>query len=192
MALDVAKGILRVARGVTPAEELNFRPRALVLWWCRERSEGCAGGIGFATEEGGDASTAWAADDALAPGVLSRWGADAPLLLHGDPRTPEVSSLGRVRFAERGFSVECDHDPEHPWLVHYLALGGPDVHRAAVRELVLESTGTRAVRGLGFEPGLVLAAAGAGSKAGEPRSGLAVGFGAAALPRSQVAGGFVS
>ncbi len=192
MALEVAKGILRVARGVTPAEELNFRPRALVLWWCRERSGGCAGGIGFATEGGGDASTAWAADDALAPGVLSRWGAEAPLLLHDDPRTPDVSSRGRVRFADRGFSVECDRHPEHPWLVHYLALGGSDVHRAAVCDLALESTGTRVVSGLGFKPGLVLAAVGAGSKAGEPRSGLAVGFGAAALPSKQAASGFVS
>jgi hypothetical protein len=192
MALEVAKGILRVARDVTPAAELNFRPRALVLWWCRERSGGCAGGIGFATEGGGDASTAWAADDALAPGVLSRWGAETPLLLHGDPQTPDVSSRGRIRFGDRGFSVECDHHPEHSWLVHYLALGGADVHRAAVRDLALESTGTRAVTGLGFEPGLVLAAVGAGSKAGEPRSGLAVGFGAAVRPSKQAAGGFVS
>jgi hypothetical protein len=192
MALEVAKGILRVAQGSTPAEELNFRPRALVLWWCRERGGGCAGGIGFATDGGGDASTAWAADDALAPGVLSRLGAETPLLLHGDPRTPDVSSRGRVRFADRGFSVECDHHPEHQWLVHYLALGGSDLHRASVRDLMLDSTGRRAVTGLGFEPAVVLAAVGAGSKAGEPRSGLAVGFGAAALSSNQVASGFVS
>ena len=65
------------------------------------------------------------------------------------------------------------------------------MHRAAVCDLALEGTGTRAVSGLGFKPGLVLAAVGAGSKAGEPRSGLAVGFGAAALPSKQAACGFV-
>lgn len=192
MTLEAAKGILRLASGRTPSEELNFAPLALVLWWCREGSGGCAGGIGFATHGGGDASTAWAADDALAPGVLGRWGSEAPLLLHGDPQRPELSSRGRVRFAARGFSVECDREPEHPWLVHYLALGGSDLRRAAVRDLVLDSTGTRAVTGLGFEPGVVLAAVGAGARAGEPRSDLAVGFGAAALPSSQAAGGFVS
>ncbi len=171
MALEVAKGIVRLEAGTTPAEELDFRPRALVLWWCRERSAGCAGGIGFATDGGGDASTAWVADDALAPGVLSRWGAEAPLLFHDDPRTPDASFRGHVRFADRGFSVECDREPEHPWLVHYLALGGSDVHSAAVRSLVLDSTGTRAVTGLGFTPGFVLAAVGAGSMAGRAAIG---------------------
>ena len=192
MALEVTKGVLRLAPGTTPAAELTFRPRALVLWWCRERTEGCAGGIGFATDGGGEASTAWAADDGLAPGVLSHLGAQAPLLLHSDPQTPDASARGRVRFADRGFSVECDHHPEHPWLVHYLALGGSDARRAAVRDLVLDSTGTCAVTGLGFEPGVVLAAVGAGSIAGEPRSGLTVGFGAAAGVSNQVASGFVS
>jgi hypothetical protein len=192
MALEAAKGILRLARAITPDEELNFRPRALVLWWCREGGGGCAGGIGFATDGGGDASTAWTADDAQAPGVLSRWGTDAPLLLHGDPQRPDASSRGRIRFADRGFAVECDHEPEHPWLVHYLALGGSDVQRAAVRDLVLDRTGRCAVTGLGFAPGVVLAAVEAGAKAGEPRSGLAVGFGAASRLSNQVASGFVS
>jgi hypothetical protein len=192
MALEVRKGVVRLEGGTTPLEELDFRPRALVLWWCCERSPGCAGGIGFATDGAGDASTAWVADDALAPGVLSRWGSEAPLLLHADPRTPDGSSRGHVRIADRGFAVECDRDPEQPWLVHYLALGGPNLHSAAVRSFVLDGTGTRAVTRLGFTPGVVLAAVGAGSTAGEPQSGLTVGFGAAARLSNQVAGGFVS
>jgi hypothetical protein len=191
MAIEAARGIVRLEARTTAAEELNFRPRALVLWWCREPSAGCAGGIGFATDGAGEASTAWVADDALAPGVLSRCGADAPLLFHDDPRAPGASVRGHARFADRGFSIECDGEPEHPWLVHYLALGGSDVHSAAVRSLVLDRTGTRSVAGLGFEPGVVLATVGAGSTAGEPQAGLAVAFGAAA-PSNQVAGSFVA
>ena len=42
--------------------------------------------------------------------------------------------------------------PEHPWLVHYLALGGSDVQGAAVRSFVLDGTGARALTGLGFTP----------------------------------------
>ena len=99
---------------------------------------------------------------------------------------------GHVHVADRGFSVECDQDPEQPWLVHYLALGGADVQGAAVRSFALGATGAYAVTGLGFTPGVVLAALGAGSTAGEPQSGLAVGFGAAARQSDQVAGGFVS
>jgi hypothetical protein len=192
MALEVRKGLVRLEVGTSPLEELNFRPRALVLWWCRERGAGCAGGIGFATDGGGDASTAWGADDALAPGVFSRLGAEAPLLFHADPRTPEASLPGHVRFAARGFSLVCDREPEHPWLVHYLALGGSGAPSATVRNLVLDDVGTRSVDGLGFTPGLVLAALGAGSGAGEPQPSLAAGFGAAARPGKQVAGAFVS
>jgi hypothetical protein len=192
MTLEAAKGIVRVEAGTTPAEELSFRPRALVLWWSRERSAGCAGGIGFATDGAGEASTAWVADDTLAPGVLSRCGTGAPLLFHDDPRTPDASLPGHVRFADRGFSFDCDREPEHPWLVHYLALGGSDVHSAAVRSLVLDASGTRSVTGLGFTPGVVLATVGAGSSAGEPQSGLAVAFGAASASSDQLAGGFVA
>jgi hypothetical protein len=192
MAFEIAKGIARLGIGTTPAVELDFRPRAVVLWWCREPAQGCAGGVGFATDGAGDASAAWAADDALAPGVLSSWGAEAPLLFHGDPRRPEASCHARIHFADRGFSFECDRPPEHGWLVHYLALGGTDLVNAAVRSFALDDTGTYAVTGLDFTPGVVLAATGAGSEAGEPRSGLAVGFGAAAGQRKQVAGGFAS
>jgi hypothetical protein len=192
MALEAAKGIVRLEASTTPAEELSFRPRALVLWWCRERSAGCAGGIGFATDGAGDASTAWVADDTLAPGVLSRCGTGAPLLFHDDPRTPDASLQGHIRFADRGFSFGCDREPAHPWLVHYLALGGSDLHSAAVRSLVLDGIGTRSVTGLGFTPGVVLATVGAGSSAGEPQSGLAVAFGAACASSNQLAGSFIA
>lgn len=191
MALDVAKGVARLCAGTSPVEELGFRPRALLLWWCRERPAACTGGIGFATDGAGEASTAWAADDALAPGVLSRWGADTALLCFEDPRTPDAAVRGRILFADRGFSVACDREPEHPWLVHFLALGGSDVRDTAVRSLVLDGTGRREITGLGFAPDLVFATTGAGSAAGEPRPGLAVAFGAAARPSRQVAGGFV-
>ena len=142
-------------------------------------------------EGGGETSTAWVADDPLARGALSRCGAEAPLLFHDDPRAPDASSRGRVRFADRGFSIECDREPKHPWLVHYLALGGSDVRSAAVRSLVLDGTGTRTVTGLGFTPSVLLAAVGAGSTTGEPQSGLAVAFGAAGRS-NQLAGGFVA
>ena len=191
MALEVAKGIVRLEARTVPVVELKFRPRALVLWWCREQSVGCAGGIGFATEGGGEASTAWAADDPLVRGALSRCGAEAPLLFHDDPRTPDVPSRGHVRFADRRFSIECDREPKYPWLVHYLALGGSDLRGAAVRSLVLDGTGIRSVTGLGFTPSVLLAAVGAGPTAGEPQSGLAVAFGAAGRT-NQLAGGFVA
>lgn len=192
MGIEAAKGIVRVESGTTTSVELGFRPRAVVLWWCSGAGTGCAGGIGFAADSAGAASTAWAADDAVAPGVLSCWHTDAPLLFHDDPRALEPSCEGRVSFADHGFSVDCDRKPKNPWIVHYLAVGGPDAHGAAVRSLLLDGTGARAVTGLGFTPGIVLATISGRSTAGEPRSGLAVGFGAAANLSDQVAAGFVA
>jgi hypothetical protein len=188
MAFEVAKGIVRLGPDAAPAEELGFRPRAVVLWWCREPATGCTGGIGFAADAAGEASTAWFADDAAAPGVLSSRTAETVLVLHEDPRSADAAAHGRILFADHGFSVECDRRPAHTWLVHYLAVGGPDVRGAAVRSVVLDGAGKSAVTGLGFAPGIVLAAAGAGSD----QSGLAVAFGAAAGPSQQVAGGFVA
>lgn len=192
MGLEVAKGIVRLDAHVPTAEDLAFQPRALVVWWCREPSAGCTGGIGFATDGEGEACTAWTADDALAPGVLSRLGSETALLLCDDPRAPDAPIRGRIHFTNRGFSIQCDRPPDHAWLVHYLALGGSDVRGAAVRSLVLDGAGVSAVASLGFAPGLVLATAGAGSGAGEPRSDLSVTFGAAAEPNQQVAAGFVA
>lgn len=192
MGLEVAKGILRLETEVSAAEDLAFQPYALVVWWCRDPPAGCTGGIGFATDGEGEACTAWAADDALAPGVLSRVGSETALLLRDDPRAFDAPARGRIRFTSRGFSVQCDRTPDRAWLLHYLALGGSDVRGAAVRSLVVDDARVNAVAGLGFAPGLVLATAGAGSGAEEPRSDLAVTFGAATGPAQQVAAGFVA
>ena len=110
MTLEVAKGIVRLEGGTIPGEQLGFRPRALVLWWCREQPAGCTGGIGFAADGAGEASTAWVADDALAPGVLSHWGAETAVLFYETPRIPDAAARGRIRYADRGFSVECDRE----------------------------------------------------------------------------------
>lgn len=192
MSFEVAKGIVRLSAATTPVERLGFRPRAVVLWWCCDPPAGCRGGIGFATDGGGEAATGWIADDALNPGVLSRVGADTAVLLYESPSDPDSAPRGRIRFVDQGFSFECDRTPQDPWLVHYFAVGGSDVRGAAVRSLMLDDSGTRSVTGLNFAPGIVVAVAGGGAAAGAARAGLAIAFGAAAGPSRQVAGGFVA
>jgi hypothetical protein len=192
MAVDVAKGIVQL-RAATATQRLDFRPQALVLWWCREPPAGCTGGIGFAADGAGEMSTAWVADDALNRGAPSRWGADAALLFYEDPTDPGSAPRGRVHFDAHGFSLHCDREPKHQCLVHYFAVGGSDVHGAAVRCLTPDDSGRHSITGLDFTPGIVLATAGAGFADGvAPQRGLAVAFGAATGPKHQVAGGFLA
>ena len=192
MSFQVAKGLVRLSAATSPVERLGFRPRALALWWSSDPPRGCTGGIGFASDGGGEAATGWIADDALGPGVLARVGVDAAFFLYENPSEPDSAPHGRIRFADHGFSLECDRTPQHPWLVHYFAVGGSDVRGAAVRSLVLDDSGTRSVSGLDFAPSVVLTTAGAGAAAGGPHPGLSVAFGAAVGRSSQVAGGFVA
>ena len=192
MSIEVAKGIVRLTAATSPVERLGFRPRALVLWWSSEPPRGCTGGIGFASEAGGEAAAGWIADDTQSPGLLARAGTDAALFFYEDPSDPDSAPHGRIRFVDHGFSFECDRTPQSPWSVHYFAVGGSDVRAAAVRSLVLDGSGTHSVTGLGFAPRLVLATSGAGSAAGGRHAGLSVAFGAAAGRHSQVAGGFVA
>jgi hypothetical protein len=191
MAVQVAKGIVQL-KAATAARRLGFRPQALVLWWCREPPAGCTGGIGFGAGAGGEASVAWVADDALNSGAPSQLGADTALLLYEDPSDPDSTARGHVHFDDHGFSFDFDREAKHEWLVHYFAVGGSGVPGAAVRCLTLDDTGRRSITGLEFEPGIVLATAGAGSMEGVARQdGLAVAFGAATGPTRQVAAGFV-
>ena len=192
MSVEVAKGIVRLSDATTPVERLGFRPRALILWWGSDPAAGCTGGIGFATDGGGEAATGWVANDACNPGVLSRVGADTAVLLYENPSDLDSTARARVCFVGDGFSFECDRTPQHPWVVHYFAVGGSGVRRAAVRSLMLGDSGRRSVTGLDFAPGIVAATAGAGAAAGGAQNGLAIAFGAAAGPRQQVAGGFVA
>jgi hypothetical protein len=192
MSLEVAKGIVRLDTHVPAPVDLAFQPHALVVWWCREPPAGCTGGIGFATDGQGEACSAWAAEDAVAPGVLRRLESQTALLFCDDPRASDAPIQGRIQFTDRGFLVQCDRPPNCAWVVHYLALGGSDVRGAAVRSMVLDGTGVSAVESLGFAPRLVLATAAAGPGSGESRPDLSVTFGAAAGPNQQVAAGFVA
>jgi hypothetical protein len=124
--------------------------------------------------------------------VLTRVGVDEALFLYETPSDPDSAPRGRIRFADHGFSVECDRAPRHPWLIHYFAVGGSDVEGGAVRSVTLDGSGRRSIGGLGFAPGIVLATTGAGAAAGGPHAGLSVAFGAAVGQAGQVAGGFVA
>jgi hypothetical protein len=199
VTFEVAKGLIRLGNGPPEAgarvEKLSFDPRAVVLWWALATdpltSLGNRGGIGVAAQGSDQAALAWAADDAVMPGVLGGWSSDAAFLGCGDPRGSS-SVKGIVRFLDDGFALDYEGRTDGIWDLHYLAFGGSDLRAAAVVRAEIDDSGTSSVRGLGFEPDFLLFLPGAGAPTCSLGAGLAPAIGVAAAASEQAAAGFAA
>jgi hypothetical protein len=199
MTFEVTKGLFRVdaraARGSRHLEEIGYRPRALLLWWSLQPELGTApgnrGGIAVAAGESEAAAVAWAADDKT-PGVLSRWAGDTALLGFEGPMATAPALGGRALWTDNGFILDHLEDTVGVWQVHYLALGGADLHQAAVRSFSLEGSRETVVGGLGFRPDFLLFLPAAGGKLSEPESGLVHAVGAATGVEDQISAAFTA
>ncbi len=197
--LAAEKGVV-IARPSGPKDErvcgLGFRPRALVLWWTAQETEGAArgnrGGIGFAADL--QSAVAWVSDDAASPTRAARW-LDGEHAIVGFEHSTAGSAAMRGRIASfdaDGFTIAWQTRPSSPWSLHYLAVGGSDVTDAAVRRFVAPGGGAHSVTGIGFEPDLLLLVPTGVDGPGGRAPGALVSLGAATGARSQVASGFTS
>lgn len=188
-----------VAKGLIPyghehaahAEAVPFEPKALIAWWSRQSETGFArgnsGGLGFSTPTG-QVAAAWASEDGADPPRSRRWTSDTAILCLAAAGVEDGMASAAVTFAERGFSIAWDR-PLGPCLVHYLALGGDDVESAAVVRFRGDSEGQHGVRGLGFQPDLVVLAPTYRGPAPEANLLACVG---ASTATAQAAAGFAS
>jgi hypothetical protein len=199
VTFEAAKGVLpivaRAARSGRHVEELPFRPRALVLWWSRQKELGLAsgnrGGIGIAVDGSEQACSAWAADAAV-PTTLTRLAGDTALVGMGDPTEPRAALRGVVSYSGAGFALDWSALADGVWHVHYLALGGSELHGATVGKLPLNRPAVTPVTRLGFSPEFLLFLAGAGEASAEPIVGLSHGIGLATGETRQAAVGIVA
>ena len=183
--MESAKGVLEISPhgGEAVVSGLGFRPKAVVAWWTQqERSEGVetgnAGGFGLWSASGCGA-VAWASAHGTAR-ATARTAATAGALLGVDAQSGDVvMAADGVRLDGGGFALEWGQPPSHPWVVHYLAIGGEELSArvgwsepaagAPALDLTPAANGTRA---------LVLAACAPGP--GEHENGLGVGIGVVA------------
>jgi hypothetical protein len=199
MTMEAAKGLLRLNGSASQpkglhAESLGFRPRALLLWWSLQAEPGTApgnrGGIGVAADGGEQAAVAWTAADGSLAGGLGMFSGDDAFLGVDDPSDSSAGLRGRVSWLPDGFSLERAAGAGTAWHVHYLALGGSDLHGAAVRRFELAESGLQRVTGVGFAPDFLVFIPAAGSAGRIAETAVVNGIGVACGPDSQAASAF--
>jgi len=159
---------------------LTFAPKAVVAWWSQQDDEGVEsgnrGGIGF-WGGAGTAAVAWTSRNGAAT-VRARTIAEPVGLLGLDDPGAEPSMRAELAgFDPDGFRLRWLLRPERPWVVHYLALGGPGLavevgwrpapSAPQMHELGFRASGDQVVL---FAPTAVLPGS-------DQREGLALGIG---------------
>jgi hypothetical protein len=187
-----AKGAFVVEAGTgRQALSLGFEPSAVIFWWGETAAEGVArgnsGGLGFCAAQ--QAAASWVSADGVTPTQTASC-ADEVALLGIDP-AGAISIRGDVALAPDGFAVAWSPSPSSAWTVHYLALGGSDLAAAVDWLESPRASGRQLVRGLGFEPQLLLLAPTGAETLGRPQRGLIAGIGAASR-RAQAGASYVS
>ena len=162
----------------------GFRPAAVIAWWACQSTAGTKrgnrGGVGFwtATDSG---SVTWSSADGETVSRTAQL-SDEVALTGLDGAEPGIAMRARVEsFDEDGLTLRYLVRPSKPWIVHFLALGGPAVEDARVGW-----TSVRSTKSLD-DTGLVLCAP-VPAESGIVTRGLAVGLGARASRGRAVAG----
>jgi hypothetical protein len=195
--LEAAKRVFATDGGAgTPSiERLGFQPRAALLWWTRQESEGVErgnrGGLGFWTPDA-SASIAWASDDGAAPTRTGQVMDQAPLVGLAGTDGEIAMRAAILGLDPEGLTLTWSTKPDQRWIVHLLALGGPALTRAQIEWTMSPPTSGRADLDLAeIRPDLLFfASAGVESLSAAVR-GLSIGLGAASLD-GQASAGYAS
>lgn len=191
MSFEVKRGFLTIdsgsSRAGTLSEHTGFRPTALLLWWV-ERGEhgprGNRGGIGIHAGGRGVAH-AWFADDQVTTEAVTHAGGEFVVAALASPLSAAPACCAEATLEDPGFTLAWQATVTGAWDVHYLALGGSDLRRAAIAKLELSPDRQRTVADVGFRPDFALFLPTATE--GGPAPELLYGIGATAGPDQQAA-----
>jgi hypothetical protein len=185
-ALAAAKGSFTTAaeQERQSIDGFGFRPVAVIAWWGCQSTAGTKranrGGVGFwtATDSG---SVTWSSADGETVSRTAQL-SDEAALIGLDGAEPGIAMRARVEsFDEDGLTLRYLVQPSKPWIVHFLALGGPAVEDARVGWMSPRSTKSL------DDTGLVLLTP-VPAESGIVTRGLALGIGARASRGRAVAG----
>jgi hypothetical protein len=140
---------------------VGFRPKAIIFFWVALSSPGpnlnAAAGYGFATGAGSERAVNYLADNALAPGSNStsrwQWTNRCIVVTNTSASAATYHEATFVSMDADGFTINWTKTSFTSWIIHYMALGGPDITNTAVGSFTPTSgTGSQNVTGLAFQP----------------------------------------
>ena len=187
-AVSAAKGKLTLNEGEdVRTVALQFAPRALVLWWTPQPSDGAqngnSGGIGFVVA-GSAGAVAWVSDPDRPASRAASCASLAPIVGLGEAGDTTAALTAAVELRDDGFTVRPSQC-QRAWRVHFLAIGGTDLEAEAGWVSAPEGSKGRRVP-LSREPGLILLTGIAGIDGGAGASddllvrGISISLGACA------------
>jgi len=140
------------------AHGLGHAPKAVILWTAGKTSEMLSAGFyyGIGVSDGAaSGAIAMSTRAGISPSGSSRRMAPKAITLvqAGEFTVAEadLSSLG-----SSSFTLNWSTNDTHPYVIHYLAIGGPQVTAKLLNWQAPTTTGMKAVTGVGFQPEAVL------------------------------------
>jgi len=179
---------------------IGFQPKAVIFYWTTQETPGFAvnaqAGYGFATGVGNERAANYLSDDNLAPGSnnTSRWQWTNRCIVLTNTSTAGTTSheAQLVSMDADGFTLSwLKATVGVNYIVHYLALGGPDITKAATGSFTpTAGTGSQAVTGLSFQPDFLMFLSIDSNTAGSrvsPHGKISIGFASNGPSINQVA-----
>lgn len=137
---------------------LGQAPKALLLWTAGKTNEtlsaGFYYGIGISDGATSVALAMSTRDGATAASSSRRIASKVMTLVQGGEITVAEADLSSL--SASNLTLNWTINDGQPYVIHYLAIGGPDVSAKLVNWQAPTATGTKAVTGVGFQPEAVL------------------------------------
>jgi hypothetical protein len=149
---------LTAAGAQTVTHTLGQTPKALILWTAGKTNETLGAGFlyGFGASDGTETySVGISTRDSVGTSVTSRRMADKAITLvqGGEVLIAEADLTSRTA---TNFALNWTTNDNQPVVIHYLAIGGPQVTAKLKMWVSPTSTGNQGITGIGFRPETVL------------------------------------
>jgi len=147
--------------------KVGFQPKAVIFFYTRQTTEGLgtgadAGiktGVGFATDPGANnRGIAIASDDNVSTSNSGKRQSQTYSIIILSNGNPAVTALARLTSVNStGFFLTWDQNENRQDIIHYLALGGPDLTNALASHFVMTAdTSDQSVNTVGFKPDFLM------------------------------------
>ncbi|HMI86574.1 MAG TPA: hypothetical protein VK550_20915 [Polyangiaceae bacterium] len=137
---------------------LGQLPKALILWTSGKTNETASAGFSFGigvSDASTSVATSMEAADGVSPSASGRHMANKAItMVNANQSTRAEADISS--WSASGFTLNWTTNEASAVVIHYLAIGGPQVSAKVVTWVAPASPGTKPVTGIGFQPEAVL------------------------------------